>query len=41
MIEPNASHFDLMQPVRLSRHIDEMVATLRGDSERGTITTSS
>ncbi len=30
VIEPNTRHFDLMQPERLSRHISEMVATLRG-----------
>jgi serine/threonine protein kinase len=29
VIEPDATHFDLMQPARLSRHIDEMVAKLR------------
>jgi len=40
VIEPNTSHFDLMQPVRLARHIGEMVATLRGDSERGSISKS-
>jgi hypothetical protein len=37
VIEPNASHFELMQPARLSRHIDEMVATLRRDAAAGRI----
>ena len=37
VIEPNAIHFDLMQPALISRHLDEMVATLRGESEGGSI----
>jgi hypothetical protein len=38
VIEPNAAHFELMQTARLSRHIDEMVATLRREPAAGGIT---
>jgi serine/threonine protein kinase len=41
VIESDASHFELMNPVRLSRHIDDIVARLRRGAERDTMTTSS